>query len=330
MPSLASYFYRFLIRRYFAHKKLDCITRERHSLDALGARLPLAREVRRKAVTTVGVDGEWLEPAGAAQDAAILYLHGGAYLLGSCNSHRSMASYIAQSCRLPLLLIDYRLAPEHPYPAALDDAEQAFFWLLNERGVSARRIILMGDSAGGGLALALALRLKQQTPSIQAGAVVAMSPWTDLTMSGASVRERLRRDPCFATLLPLAEQCTRAYAAQHPLTLAEISPLYGDAADFPPLLIQVGTEEILFSDAQRVAHNAMQAGVNVQFSPWQGMWHVWQCLVPKMKESRQAIEEIGTFCRQRLTEESAETHKEMHSPDDAPSPGDTAAPTADF
>ncbi|MBW7983404.1 alpha/beta hydrolase [Enterobacillus tribolii] len=298
MPSFKSYLYRYFIKRYFARKKVVDINAERQELNALGARLPLAQEVTSRPVNAGGTGGEWLQPANAISDAAILYLHGGVYLIGSCDSHRSMASFIARSCRMPVLLINYRLAPEHPYPAGLDDAEQAFDWLIAEHRLPAQRIILMGDSAGGGMALALALRLKRRGPGAQAGAVVAMSPWTDLTLSGESVTTRLARDPCFCKLLPLASGYVAMYAADHPLTNEEISPLFGDPAGLPPLLLQVGEDEILYNDAHDFARNARNAGVEVTFSPWRGMWHVWQCLVPGMKESRQAIEEIGRFCRE--------------------------------
>lgn len=300
MRSLKSHLFKFVIKRHFAQADLSDVATVRKQMDELGERMPLANGVRLSSVELSGIYAEWLTPENACADAVILYLHGGAYHMGSCSSHRSMASFIADAAKIPLLLIDYRLAPESPYPAALDDAETVYRWLCVQPNINTKRIFLMGDSAGGGLALALALRIKSISTLPRPAAIAVLSPWVDLTMSGESVKTRLKRDPFFAPHIQQASHCVNAYCGSTPLTNPDVSPLFGQLEGLPPLLIQVGSEEILFSDAQRLAEKAQKSGSEVLFSYWQGMWHVWQYLVPRMKESSMAIAEVGNFCRRYL------------------------------
>lgn len=300
MRSFKSHLFKYAIKRHFAQADLDDVAMMRKQMDELGERLPLASGTHLRSIEPSGIYAEWLTPPNACADAAILYLHGGAYHMGSCSSHRSMASYIADAAKIPLLLVDYRLAPESPYPAALNDAETIYRWLLTQTEINPKRIFVMGDSAGGGLALALILRIISDSALTPPAGVAVLSPWADLSMSGESVKTRITRDPFFAHHLHHAERCVNAYSGVTSLTDPGISPLFGDLTGFPPLLIQVGSEEILYSDAERFAKKAETSGVDVHFSRWQGMWHVWQYLVPRMKESRMAIAEIGDFCRKQL------------------------------
>ncbi|MEG0057913.1 alpha/beta hydrolase fold domain-containing protein, partial [Hafnia sp.] len=182
MRSFKSHLFKYAIKRHFAQADLDDVATMRKQMDELGEQLPLAQGTHLKSVEPSGIYAEWLIPSHAHSDAAILYLHGGAYHMGSCSSHRSMASYIADAANIPLLLADYRLAPESPYPAALNDAETVYRWLLTQSDINPKRIFVMGDSAGGGLALALTLRIKSDSALPLPAGVAVLSPWADLSM----------------------------------------------------------------------------------------------------------------------------------------------------
>ena len=269
----------------------------RRRYDAAARRaIRVPRSVCLQTVAANGVPSEWLEPDNAVPGRAILYLHGGAYVICSPSTHRGLAGNIALTSQSRLLLIDYRLAPEHPFPAALDDALDAYRWLL-EKGYSPENIAIGGDSAGGGLTLAAALSLRDSHEELPA-ALFLLSPWTDLTFSGDSIRTRAERDP----LLQINDEgwLVNAYANGHPLTHPYISPLFADLHSLPPTFIQVGTEEILFDDSIRLDQKARLAGVDVTLEIWPGMWHVFQGFAPYILESQQAIDKIGEFIQGRL------------------------------
>jgi acetyl esterase/lipase len=269
----------------------------RRRFDAAARRsIRVPRGVCLQTVAANGVPSDWLEPDNAFPGRAILYLHGGAYVIGSPTTHRGLAGNIAQVSRARLLLIDYRLAPEHPFPAALDDALAAYRWLLG-KGYSPEHIAIGGDSAGGGLTLATALSLRDNDDNMPA-ALFLLSPWTDLSFSGESIRTRADRDP----LLQLNDEgwLVKVYANGHPLTHPYISPLFADLHGLPPTFIQVGTEEILYDDSARLEQKARLTGLDVSLETWPGMWHVFQAFSPYVPESRQAIEKIGEFIRARL------------------------------
>ncbi len=269
----------------------------RRRIDAAARRaIRVPRSVCLQTVSANGVPADWLEPDNAVPGRAILYLHGGAYVICSPSTHRGLAGRIAHASQARLLLIDYRLAPEHPFPAGLEDALAAYHWLL-EKGYSPEHIAIGGDSAGGGLTLATALSLRDIHEKLPA-ALFLLSPWTDLTFSGDSVRTRADRDP----LLQIDDDgwLVTAYANGHPLTEPYISPLFANLHGLPPTLIQVGTEEILYDDSTRLEQKARLAGVNVSLETWPGMWHVFQGFAPYVPESQQAIEKIGKFIRPRL------------------------------
>jgi acetyl esterase/lipase len=221
----------------------------------------------------------------------VFFLHGGGFIVGSPALYRHFTWRIASAAHARLLVVDYRLAPEHPFPAALDDAVMAYSWLLAD-GAKPQKIAVMGDSAGGGLALSLLLRLRDQRIPLPAAAV-AMSPWTDLALTGPSLQLNARADP-----LVSPEQARRFvdyYLAGADPRWPYASPLYGNPAGLPPTLIQIGSDEILRDDAVRMADRMHAAGCRVELEIWPRMPHSWHLFAPLMPEARQAIERIGEF-----------------------------------
>ena len=239
----------------------------------------------------------------------ILFLHGGGYITGSPALYRHVLWRFAEAARGEIVAIDYRLAPEHPFPAALDDAVTAWLAIL-ERDADAGRCAVLGDSAGGGLALAMALRLRDESVPLP-GAVVAISPWTDLAITGTSTiddsKDPMLRSDC---LQPFAAQYLGGVDPRHPYA----SPLYGDAAGLPPTLLQVGSDEILRDDSARLAARMRAAGCQVSLEVWPRMPHVWHAFAPAMPEAGRAIKRVGAFV-QHWTSVAAvaapETHREI-------------------
>lgn len=263
----------------------------RRRFDAAAHRaIRIPRDVSVHAISAGGVPADWLAPDNSESTHAILYLHGGAYTIGSPTTHRGLAGRIASAARTPLLLINYHLAPEYPFPAALDDSLAAFIWL--QKTLSSSHIYIGGDSAGGGLALATALALRDRGQTIPA-AIFLISPWTDVTFSGDSIHARARRDPLLN--MHTEEWQVNEYAGEYPLTHPYISPLFADLHGLPPCLIQVGSEEILFDDSYRLAARMDAVGVENLLEIWDGMWHVFQGFAPYVPEAQIAIDRIGTF-----------------------------------
>jgi len=232
-----------------------------------------------------------LVPADARPGHAILYLHGGAYVIGGPGSHAKLAGHIGRAARRAVYFVDYRLAPEHPFPAALDDALAAYRWLLAQ-GHAPAQVTLAGDSAGGGLALALAMSIRDgKLPA--PGALVLISPWTDLTLGGASHRSHARRDPMLRGSWLAA--CAAHYAGARPLNEPLLSPAFGNLAGLPPMLIQVGSEEILWSDSESLAQRARAAGTAVTLKRHEGLWHDFQVHAGLLPEADHALAGIGAF-----------------------------------
>ena len=256
---------------------------------------PLAGDVRVAPVEAGGVPAEWVSTPNAG-DAVVLYFHGGGYALGSIESHRELAARIARAAAARVLVVGYRLAPEDPFPAAVDDAVAAYRFLLAE-GIPSERIVAAGDSAGGGLAAALLLALKQAGVR-QPAAAVLLSPWTDLSHSGESLQSRAALDPMVRR--DLLERLADAYLGGADPRNPLISPLFGDLSGLPPLLIQVGTAEVLYDDAVRFAARARAAGVQVTLEPWDEMIHVFQMQASILPEAQEAIEAIGRFVSAKL------------------------------
>lgn len=239
---------------------------------------------------------ELLSPKeGAREDGILLQLHGGGYIGAMRNAYRTFAGLYSEAGRgLKVLTIDYRVAPEHPYPAALLDAVAAFDWLLAQ-GFTEDRIIVAGDSAGGGLALALCMYLKDIGRPLPAG-IIAMSPWTDLTASGPSYVDNYEKDPLFGNTRDSLIY-NKDYVGDNDPRNPYISPLFGDFDGFPPMLLQVGSVEMLLSDSVLVAEKVKAAGGKVKLSVYEGMFHIFQMAMKLMPESRAAWAEIGRFLK---------------------------------
>jgi acetyl esterase/lipase len=272
------------------------IEQARVAFDAVANMFVLAADVTRETVDVDGTPGEWISTAGAGGDAVMLYLHGGGYVIGSINSHREMVSRIARASGARALAIDYRLAPEHPFPAAVDDATKAYRWLLKQ-GVGPEKIIVAGDSAGGGLTLATLLALRDAGDPLPAAAV-CISPWTDLEITGESMVTKADVDPMIRPQDAKggAERYHGKADPGHPL----ISPINADLSGLPPLLVQVGTSEVLLSDSTRLAEQARAAGVDVTLEEWEEMIHVWHFFAFILPEAQQAIERIGEFVKAKV------------------------------
>jgi epsilon-lactone hydrolase len=265
------------------------IEQRRAGSERIAERVPA--DVICEKVNAGGVSAEWIAAPGATADRVILYLHGGGYVLGSINTHRAMISRIARASNARVLAIDYRLAPEHPFPAAVEDATAAYRWLLAE-GYKRGRIVIAGDSAGGGLTLAALLAIRDAKLPMPAGAV-PISPWTDLEGTGESMRTRAAKD-VMVTQDDLASSAKQYYGAHDPKD-PFVSPLHGDFRGLPPMLIHVGDAEILLDDATRVAARAKAAGVQVELEVWDEMPHVWHVFAKMLPEGQQAIDKIGKF-----------------------------------
>jgi monoterpene epsilon-lactone hydrolase len=248
-----------------------------------------------------GIPAIRVVPPKARPGHHILYLHGGGYVAGSPALYRHLTWRFAAATGASVTAIDYRLAPEHPFPAALDDAVAAWRALLAE-GADPRRSTIMGDSAGGGLTLALALRLRDRAEPLPA-ALVALSPWTDLAITGASCRLNAVADPMQNAddLVPLAARYLAGADPRNPYA----SPLYGDPRGLPPTLLQVGSDEILRDDAVRMAERMRDTGCEVTLEIWPRMPHVWHGFAPVLPEARQAIARIGAFLRRWTASGSA-------------------------
>lgn len=239
--------------------------------------------------TGATAQAEWL----AAAPRVVVHLHGGAYIMLSPNTHRGFGAAIARRADAAVVLPDYRLAPEHPFPAALDDATATARWLTDTVGVAPQRLALTGDSAGGGLAAAVLVRLRDTGRCLPA-CYVGISPWLDLAGTGGSMTELDGVDPWLSAAMN--HPAALAYAGDAPLDHPEVSPLYADHTGLPPMLLQVGGDEILRDDAVRFAARARAAGVDASHGIYPGLWHVFQAF-PGLPESRDALAEIGGFLR---------------------------------
>ncbi|WP_421998906.1 alpha/beta hydrolase [Reyranella sp.] len=248
-----------------------------------------------EAVDAGGVPAEWVMAPGGDPRRAVLYLHGGGYAIGSINTHRRLAYDLSAASGARVLVIDYRLAPEHPFPAAVDDAAAAWSWLL-EQGLAPNRLAVAGDSAGGGLTIATLVNLRDRKLGLPACAA-AISPWVDLEGVGNSITARAAQDPMVQKpgLSWMAEMYLAGKDAKAPLA----APLHADLAGLPPVLVQVGTAETLLDDATRIAEKLHAAGVDVRLSVWPNMVHVFPLFAPVLSEGRDGCIEIGTFIRAR-------------------------------
>ena len=274
---------------YSDEKSIDELRTEHR---AGGAAVPLPEGTTWEAVDAGGVPAEWIACGSPTSGKVFLFIHGGGYYRGSAAATRSTAARISAVSGMRCLSIDYRLAPENTFPAAIDDTYTAYKWLLKQ-GVTPADIVVGGISAGGGLTLALLLKLKETRESQPAGAV-PMSAWTDLTQSGDTMHTNAESDPviCKAYLDRMAGLYLGGTDAKVPLA----SPLFGDLTGLPPLLVQIGTAESMLDDSRRFAERARDAGVDVEYEPWEDMFHGWHGSAHVLEEAQQAIESIGRFC----------------------------------
>jgi len=245
-----------------------------------------------------GVRAEWTIPTGADADRVLLYLHGGGYSLGSLASHRKLVGHLAKAAGVRGLSVDYRLAPENPFPAGLDDAVTAFEWLLHE-GYEASHIGVGGDSAGGGLALATALALRERGLPAPGG-LILLSPWTDLASTGESLTSNVGKD---LLLRQIADDSPGigAYAGDNDVKNPLISPLYADFTDFPPFIVHVGGDELLLDDSTRLAERASAAGCEATIEVWPEMQHVFQIAAGNVPESDSAVAKLGAWLSNQLS-----------------------------
>lgn len=269
----------------------------RARIEKLALRQPMPpADIAVEPVDVAGMPAFWLTPRGTDEGRHILYLHGGGYIVCSPRTHIGFTWRIAREARARLLIIDYRLAPEHAFPAQIDDSLVAYKFML-EQGIAPERITVMGDSAGGGLTFGLLMRLKALGLPMP-GAAVGMSPYLDLTFTGESHYLNALRDP----MIPLAGVVFggRTYLQGADPRHPEASPIYGDAAGLPPTFIQVGSDEVLRSDSERMVQNLKAAGVPAELEVWHLMPHVWQAFSRYVPEGRAAIARIGEFVRRTI------------------------------
>ena len=265
---------------------------QRRATFAPGGRLhPVPGDVQVTDVDADGVPAHWLTAPGADTSRVLLFLHGGGFEFGSLRSDGELAARLGRAARMRVLFPEYRLAPEHPFPAAIDDVMTAWHWLRTDQDLSETSVAVAGDSAGGGLAVALLVATRDAAVPLPAAAVL-MSPTVDLTSSGASMAERADQDP-ISTPAMLRQFAADYLAGANPKTPLA-SPLFASLAGLPPLLIQVGTADLLLSDAQRLAAAAIEAGVDVTLEVGDGLPHVYQLMLGT-PAAAEATERIGTF-----------------------------------
>jgi acetyl esterase/lipase len=263
---------------------------------AAAAQVQLPPDITIAPVDIAGMPGEWVNSPVVAPQRVLFYLHGGGYNAGSCVTHRDLAARLCLASGVRVLLLDYRLAPEHPFPAAVHDTVAAYQWLL-ARGIPPEQIVMGGDSSGGGLALAAMLWLREHALAVPAAGVL-LSPWVDLALTGSSIQSHAAIDPLVS---PESLRLAASYYmgdADPKTPLA--SPVYADLRGLPPLLIQVGAHEVLLSDSTRLAEQARAVGMDVTIEVWDAMWHVWHAWAEVLPEGKQAIQRIGAFIRQQL------------------------------
>jgi acetyl esterase/lipase len=272
------------------------VEKERAETEALAANFKTKIELICTPVNANEVPAEWITTAAAPADRVILYLHGGSYNSGSIASHRSLAANIVHAAKTRALIIGYRLAPEYRFPAAVEDARVAYQWLLENR-FSSDHIIVAGDSCGGGLALSLLISLRDEEQPLPAAAV-CLSPWTNLACTGESWETNLKKDIMIDP--GVLRKSAQLYLGESDPRTPFASPLYADLKGLPPILIQVGSEELLLSDATCFAEQAQAAGIKVTLQVWKGMQHEWHFAANILPEGRQAIEQIGQFIEAQL------------------------------
>ena len=287
--SLQRFIFRAILKTLFKKPmSIDEIRAMQTSSAKMMAKLPKGISLEKTRINEIDV--KWLSHENAAAEKVILYLHGGGYVSGFLPSYYMMCGALSEVTGARVLMPDYRLAPDYPFPAALEDSLSIYAWLL-ENGFLAENIIIAGDSAGGGLSLATTLVIRDEGRPLPAG-LVLLSPWTDLSFSGVSHETNVQKS---VILHPDNMRLwADAYIAFADPRTPHISPAFADLKNFPPMLIQVGSDEVFLDDARMVAENAKSADVDMTLSVYEKMWHVWQT-VGILPEAKRAFEEIGEF-----------------------------------
>jgi epsilon-lactone hydrolase len=276
-----------------SHPRPTNLAERRQRLNALGAQYSLPEDVRVEGVDANGVAAEWTTTPVADPSRAILFLHGGGYISGSLDSHRHMIAQAGREAQARTLSLGYRLAPEHPFPAALDDALAGYRFLLSS-GFRAKRIVVAGESAGGGLAIAMLVSARNAGLELPA-CTWCSSPWVDLALSGGSMTTKAAVDPLISK--PYLEELATAYLHGADPRTPLASPIYADLNGLPPMLIQVGSSETLLDDSTRLAAVAGAAGVRVTLEIWPDMIHAWHLFYQQVAAGRRALASVGAFIR---------------------------------
>ncbi len=300
MASFQSKLYRLIVKYYVGRKYLQAgksIEAWKELTDQFIRFQRVPKNISFEAVEVNGIPAEWVRAPQVNKERAILYLHGGGFVMGSPTSHRELAGRLSATTQSPLLVLDYRLAPEYPFPAAVDDTLTAYSWLQSQ-GFSPADIAIGGDSAGGGLAIQSLLALRESRQSLPA-AGFAMSPPLDwVHFDGESYQTRADVDPWITE-----EMCRftgALYVSDNDPATPLLNPLRMDLTGLPPLCIHVGDQEVLLSDSTRLVEQARAVSVEVQFKVWEGMWHVFQIGASMIPEAQQSLEEIGLFIREKF------------------------------
>jgi epsilon-lactone hydrolase len=278
-------------------KEANSVTELRIGYENMAANYPAPSGAQFQPVAAGSVKAAWVFMPGASSERAIMYLHGGGYAIGSLQTHRGLMARVAHASGARTLGVDYRLAPEHPFPAAVDDSVLAYRWLLDQ-GIQPSRIVVAGDSAGGGLTIATLVALRAANVPLPA-AGVCFSPWVDLEGSGQTYESRASMDPVVSR--DVIQQMAAMYLGDRDRRTPLAAPLYADLAGLPPILIQVGNAEVLLDDSNRLAAKAQAAGVKVTLDVWPDMVHVWQMFAPLLPEAQKAIDKAGKFIAERTS-----------------------------
>lgn len=294
-----------MVRNSFFIHKAETKT-QRKSFERISNFTKFPRFVKSNPTSLAELPAVSFIPKKKTTDRIVLYLHGGAYVAGSVNTHRALIARIARAAKCEAIGIDYRLAPEHPYPAALEDSLAAYKALLADGHTN---IFLVGDSAGGGLTLATMLKLREEKLPMPCGAAL-ISPWSDLALTGESIRTKEHVDPLINPniLSTFAQKYIDEDSPKNPF----ISPLYADLHNMPPIFIQVGGSELLLDDATRLAKKLKKAGCDVELEIWDEMIHVWHYLGGMIPEAQNAIRGIGNFIK--TTHQASKSVKKINSP----------------
>ena len=280
-----------------SYKENKTIDQLRKETEKAGSLIPLPNNTKIKKILAGNVKAEWITCGDVNNDKIYMFMHGGGYYRGSIASTRATIARISAEAKVRCLSIDYRLAPEHIFPAAIDDTYSAFDWLLRE-GIKPKNIIVSGQSAGGGLCLALLLKIKQNKGSQPIGAV-ALSPWTDLSQSGKSMITNAHIDPVISK--EYLDRFANLYLSDTSNKCDLASPLYGNLSGLPDLLIQVGSAETMLDDSKRFFEKAKKENVNVKIEIWKDMFHGWHGSAHILNDAKDSIKSIAKFCNEKFS-----------------------------